>query len=83
MSGGKYFYDGSQLVPNRFFIQRGLYPPTFRAAHRKPVRGGRFKVRKMYNRKWRVWTEGKNRWLNKTFKSWGEAINYAQKVAGS
>lgn len=76
------------------FVTRGkkygasYYPPSFRAPlgkRRKPVRGGRWFVRKIWRRgfggpqAWRAWTKGtapKPRF--RTFDTFQEAIVYAQ-----
>lgn len=47
----------------------------------RPVAGGRWGVRKLKNGRWRAYTSGSARTLNKTFDTWAEAMAHAVKVS--
>ena len=76
------------------FITRGKtfgsrqYPPTFKAAGKRPVPGGRWFVRRVlptqgnHGKTWFAWTKGMApRPRAKYFHTFGEAITYAQRRA--
>ena len=61
---------------------------SFKSARRKPVRGGRWSVRRNPHnmqgnpaKRWRAWTKGTARRWSKNFKTHDEAIRYATRVA--
>ena len=58
-------------------------PAPFKPANRKPVKGGRWKIRKTHNRQrpWRAWTEGAANTYRASFKTHAEAVEYANGVA--
>jgi hypothetical protein len=61
-----------------------LFPPTFRAAGKPPVKGGRWSVRKVdwdSVRPWRAWTRGKGQRFSRRFETFEQAINHATMVA--
>ena len=58
-------------------------PAPFKPANRKPVKGGRWKIRKTRNpqRPWRAWTEGAANTYRANFATQAEALKYANGVA--
>lgn len=71
-------------APGWRFIGGNLVPPSFRAASRPPVRGGRWSVRRdptVPNRPWRAWTRGKGGSFSRRFATHAEAIQHATTVA--
>ena len=58
-------------------------PAPFKPANRKPVKGGRWKIRKTRNRQrpWRAWTEGAASIYRANFATHAGAVKYANGVA--
>ena len=57
------------------------YPPQFKAVGKKPVRGGRWSVRKKLDGKWRAWTIGRAKRHSRTFYTFDAAIRWATFVS--
>ena len=58
-------------------------PAPFKPANRKPVKGGRWKIRKTRNPKlpWKAWSEGATSGYRASFATHAEALKYANGVA--
>ena len=58
-------------------------PAPFKPASRKPVKGGRWKIRKTRNPKlpWKAWTDGAASIYRVNFATHAEALKYASGVA--
>ncbi|MEG2887200.1 MAG: hypothetical protein RR853_08755, partial [Aurantimicrobium sp.] len=60
---------------------RGEAPPQFKPAGKKPVKGGRWSVRKQLDGRWRAWSNGAAKRYNHTFYTHMVAVRWAQTVA--
>ena len=58
-------------------------PAPFKPANQKPVKGGRWKIRKTRNRQrpWRAWTEGTANTYRANFATHAGAVKYANGAA--
>lgn len=56
-------------------------PPRFKAAGKRPVKGGRWGVRQKLDGKWRAWSHGAASRCGANFFTWDYAVKWAHYVA--
>ena len=64
-------------------VLRHNVPAPFKPANRKPVKGGRWKIRKTRSpqRPWKAWSNGATSGYGASFATHAEAVEYANGVA--
>lgn len=77
-------YEGQRLhnpfMTRGRIIARGEAPPQFKAMGLKPVKGGRWSVRKIRDGRWRAWTVGRAKRHARTFYTFDVAVRWAHHV---